>query len=123
MPTGSSDKPAINVGERVREMRKLRGLTLLKLAELVGTTPQTIQRLETNNMGMTMKWAEKIAAAFGCDSAVLFERQDQILVMHTRMNVMRNEAEILKVRAQQFISRIDEFLNVVEEACRAPTKP
>lgn len=48
---------------RIRELRRLRGLTLKELADLSGTTPQTIQRLETANMTVSTDWLERIAAA------------------------------------------------------------
>lgn len=40
-------------------------MTLQNLAQLVGTTAQTIQRLETNNMTVSLDWLERIADAFG----------------------------------------------------------
>ncbi|HRK18867.1 MAG TPA: helix-turn-helix transcriptional regulator [Hyphomicrobiaceae bacterium] len=48
---------------RIREVRKTRGLTLQQLAEKVGTTAQTIQRLETGNMTISLVWLEKISHA------------------------------------------------------------
>lgn len=50
---------------RIRELRKARGLTLQQLAEKVGTTAQTIQRLETGNMTISLGWLEKISNALG----------------------------------------------------------
>ena len=35
---------------RIRELRKRRGMTLQQVADIVRTTPQTVQRLETANM-------------------------------------------------------------------------
>lgn len=48
---------------RIRELRRQRGLTLKELADLSGTTPQTVQRLETANMTVSTDWLERIAAA------------------------------------------------------------
>lgn len=48
---------------RIRHFRKMKGMTLRQLAQLVGTTPQTIQRLETSNMTVSTDWLEKIAEA------------------------------------------------------------
>lgn len=48
---------------RIRHFRKTRGKTLRDLADIVGTTPQTIQRLETANMTVSTDWLERIAAA------------------------------------------------------------
>lgn len=56
---------------RIRELRKLRGLTLQQLADAVGTTAQTIQRLETDHMTVSLDWLEKIAAALNLNVANL----------------------------------------------------
>jgi transcriptional regulator with XRE-family HTH domain len=55
----------------IRQIRKLRGLTLQELADKVGTTPQTIQRLETNNMTISLDWLERIGQALGLNPAML----------------------------------------------------
>lgn len=49
---------------RIRYLRKMRGWTLQKLADQVGTTAQTIQRLETSNMTVSLDWLQKVADAF-----------------------------------------------------------
>ena len=56
---------------RIREFRKLRGMTLQLLAQQVGTTAQTIQRLETDNMTVSLDWLERIAGVFGLPAAAL----------------------------------------------------
>jgi len=59
---------------RIREFRKLRGLTLKELAERISTTPQTVQRLETANMTVSTDWLEKIANALNIEPADLIAR-------------------------------------------------
>jgi transcriptional regulator with XRE-family HTH domain len=59
---------------RIREFRKLRGLTLKGLAEKISTTPQTVQRLETANMTVSTDWLEKIAHALNIEPADLIAR-------------------------------------------------
>lgn len=58
---------------RIRELRKRRRLTLQQLADLVGTTAQTVQRLETANMTVSTDWLERFAAAFAVHPADLIE--------------------------------------------------
>ena len=60
---------------RIREFRKLRGMTLQSLASQVGTTAQTIQRLETGNMTVSLDWLGRIADAFGMPTAALLVSQ------------------------------------------------
>lgn len=59
----------------IRAIRKQRSLTLQQLADLVGTTPQTIQRLETGNMSVSVDWLERIARALGLSPADLLVAQ------------------------------------------------
>jgi transcriptional regulator with XRE-family HTH domain len=59
---------------RIREFRKARDMTLKQLADKIGTTPQTVQRLETATMTVSMEWLEKIAAAFAVEPADLIGR-------------------------------------------------
>lgn len=56
---------------RIREYRKLRGMTLKELADKINTTPQTVQRLETANMTVSTDWLEKIARALLVEPADL----------------------------------------------------
>ncbi len=118
-PAASAGTLALQVGDRVRARRKQRGWTLLQLAQAIGTTPQTVQRLETANMTMSMEWAEKFCSALDCDSDELFGRPSEISMLRDVVRAMRREAEVLQLRAQQFIGEIDELLikcSAVEEA-------
>jgi len=66
---------------RIREVRKRRSLTLQALAERVGTTPQTIQRLETNNMTVSVDWLLRIAEALDLSPADLLDVEHQRRVL------------------------------------------
>jgi transcriptional regulator with XRE-family HTH domain len=46
---------------RIREMRHAAHMTLRELATPLGTTPQTVQRLETDNMTVSIEWLQRIA--------------------------------------------------------------
>jgi transcriptional regulator with XRE-family HTH domain len=58
---------------RIRQIRKCRELTLQMLADKVGTTAQTIQRLETGNMTVSLDWLVRIANAFELQPAQLLD--------------------------------------------------
>lgn len=62
---------------RIREVRRRRGMTLQALAEKVGTTAQTIQRLETNNMTVSVDWLLRIADALELSAADLLAAPHQ----------------------------------------------
>lgn len=59
---------------RIREFRKRAGLTLQELAGKIGTTPQTVQRLETANMTVSTDWLERFAQVFSVHPADLLVR-------------------------------------------------
>lgn len=61
------------IGHRLRNLRKRKGLTLENVASAVGSTPQTIQRLETNNMTINIEWLEKMCAVLDVQPIVLFD--------------------------------------------------
>ncbi|MCB1436730.1 MAG: helix-turn-helix transcriptional regulator [Rhodobiaceae bacterium] len=46
-------------------------MTLQQVADIVRTTPQTVQRLETANMTVSMDWLRRLASAFGVPPATL----------------------------------------------------
>jgi transcriptional regulator with XRE-family HTH domain len=65
---------------RIRDLRKRRGLTLKELADRIGTTPQTVQRLETANMTVSTDWLERISDALGVRPVDLLEdREDRAI--------------------------------------------
>lgn len=63
---------AEQVGLRIRAVRKGRELTLKQLADAMGTTPQTVQRLEMGTMALTVDWIECFAKALGVEPVVFF---------------------------------------------------
>lgn len=61
---------------RIRHYRKRRGLTLEELAKRVGTSAQTISRLETEVMTVSTDWLERIGQALGVHPAELLEKPE-----------------------------------------------
>lgn len=60
------------VGARARRLRKASRLTLKEIGLRMGTTPQTVQRLETGGMTMSLDWVEAFAAALGVPVLLFF---------------------------------------------------
>ncbi len=63
---------------RIREFRKARKWTLIELAKRIGTSAQTVQRLETSNMTVSTSWLERFGEAFNVDPVQLLVSPDQI---------------------------------------------
>lgn len=68
---------------RIRDIRKSKGLTLAGLAEACDppTTPQTIGRLETGMRNLSLKWMERIAAALDVDPEMIVRSEDTPVAM------------------------------------------
>jgi len=65
------------LGERVRELRRAKGLSSDKLAELIGREGSFIRRLETGRIKSIPEDIEKIAQALGVSVAELLEEHDE----------------------------------------------
>jgi len=63
---------------RIRDIRKAKGMTLAELAEACSppTTAQTIGRLETGMRNLSIKWMDRIAAALEVDPQSLVRPDD-----------------------------------------------
>lgn len=66
----------MTMGERMRELRLKKGLTLNAMAELVGMTPQGYIRLEDGTGGKTFEKLPVIAKTLGCPIDRLFPEMD-----------------------------------------------
>lgn len=64
---------------RIREIRKAKGLTLADLALACdpATTAQTIGRLETGTRNLSIKWMDRIGTALGVDPEILVRSDEQ----------------------------------------------
>ncbi|MBR9780843.1 MAG: helix-turn-helix transcriptional regulator [Rhodospirillales bacterium] len=56
---------------QIKARRHMLGLTLAELAEAIGTTPQTVHRLERDDVSITVEWVEKLAKALNCHPSYL----------------------------------------------------
>jgi transcriptional regulator with XRE-family HTH domain len=96
---------------RIRELRTARGLTLKRLAELVGTSNQQISHLEKGRRRLTLDWMERIAGALECHPS-------DLLVGGTQL---RNEKE--RAMIELFRGLSDEQQEAFLKATAALAKP
>lgn len=63
---------------RIRAIRKEKGMTLAELAEACDppTTPQTVGRLETGMRTLSTKWMDRLAKALGVEPELLVRGED-----------------------------------------------
>lgn len=65
-----------NLGERIRKLRKEKGITLVELSKQTGVAQATLSRIETGTMMGTIESHEKIAEAIGVGLAELYTGVD-----------------------------------------------
>jgi len=71
-PDSPSDS-ASKVAARLRQYRKARNKTLRELALALGTTPQTVARLETGRTTISLEWLFKFCAELEVDPVTLLQ--------------------------------------------------
>ena len=54
------------IGDRLRELRTMRGLTFEQLAEVTGLKPNSIARIEDGRFSVNLDILQVIANALGC---------------------------------------------------------
>ena len=62
----------MNLGNRIKELRKAKKITLVELAELTGVAQATLSRIETGVMQGTVESHRKIAEALGVSLSELY---------------------------------------------------
>ncbi len=130
--TGASEAGAVSagrVGERVRELRRGRGLTLEELAERSGVSRAMISKVERGEKNPTLVVAAKLAEGLGVTLSQLAgmeERREVVVVPRERRRVMRDpqtgfERQLL---SPSFGGRGVEFIrNVIPEGATSGEFP
>jgi transcriptional regulator with XRE-family HTH domain len=71
------DQPAETLAQRVgwklRRIRIARGLPMRVVGDAIGTTPQTVQRLEMATMTLTVEWVERFCRYYEIPPLDLFD--------------------------------------------------
>ena len=62
-----AERQARRIGERIRTLRKARGLTGKELAKRAGIAPQRLSRIELGQDGVVLTTLQALLAAMGCE--------------------------------------------------------
>ncbi len=84
MGTNGSDE--LNIGNKIRKLRKIRGITLEKLAEETGMSYSYLSELENNKHSISISNLQKLAEYFGIDMIHFLEKE-------TRKNALIRKKE------------------------------
>ena len=82
----SQDIPAA-----LRHFRKARGFTLKQVAGAMGTTPQTVHRLETGGMTVSLEWIDRLIAVLDIKAEDLLQPEDRIKIYADASQQIRQE--------------------------------
>lgn len=74
---------------QIRAVRKARGMTLAQVAAHLGTTPQSIQRIETGRMTVSLEWLYAIGDVLGIQPHLLLIPLDSLPVEEQFLDAMR----------------------------------
>ena len=104
---------ARQVGAQIKRQRKARGVTLLVLAQRCGTTPQTMQRLESAKMTLSLDWIEAIASALGVEPIQLLDAGVSDAIEKANAKAMRAQIRLATMNAlyQQLCGLVNEIVS------------
>ncbi len=87
------------IGERIKQQREKRNMKQHELAQAVGTSAQTISRLETGTRQITEVWIAKLSSALGCSAADLLPEATDVTRLQpaTRDLPLLDETELMLV--------------------------
>jgi transcriptional regulator with XRE-family HTH domain len=74
---------------KIRAVRKARSMTLAEVAKELGTTPQSVQRIETGNMTCSLEWLYAIADVLGTQPYLLLIPIDSLPAEEQFLDAMR----------------------------------
>ncbi len=109
------------VGEQIRKLRKLKGLTQERLAERSGLSYSYVSDVERGTRNISLESLGKIISALGVKPAQLFEDIDE-LTIHIGSDEIRTKIEDLNaLLSERHVDEVDfvikvarEFLNTID---------
>lgn len=119
-----------HLGEKIRQLRKERGLTLVEISKRTGVAQATLSRIETGTMTGTVESHEKIAEAIGVGLAEIYagvdSRFDKTAVLkkeavHKTSYIGKNiSVELLTTESSQ--KKITPLLITLQGKCQTPVE-
>jgi len=67
----------IDIGARIRNIRKDKGITLIELSKMTGVAQATLSRIETGDMLGTIECHQRVANSLGLSLSELYEGVDE----------------------------------------------
>lgn len=109
-----------NIGDKIRNLRKLRGLTQIELAEKVGRNPHTIKDYEKGRATPSIKALSLLADALGVSESQLVN--GELPDIETKNKGLISAQEMSEMMAK--ISSFGEMeLDILRDTINALSKP
>ncbi|HLS22635.1 MAG TPA: helix-turn-helix transcriptional regulator [Pseudogracilibacillus sp.] len=99
-----------NLGEKLRTLRKARGLTTQQLADKVAVSQSYISRFENNRAIPDVALLEDILHALNCDLATFFAQEDDMFSVDFIQLI-----ETIKDLSPEARTKLNEFLQLITE--------
>src|SRR5215208_1343798 len=107
--------------DRIRQLRKERGLSQVKLAVMADMDPATLNRLERGTGNPNLKTLERVAEALGVEVADFFPKAPGRSSPEPSFNDVLDEERQIGA-AKTFTDNLNHFANKWQEEAKAPEK-
>ena len=98
------------VGTRLRELRKLKGLSQEKMAELAGVNPKYYSEVERGKRNVTVRVMERIATNLGITLGELFRFPSNEKLSPLGEDVVALVISVLKSKDERSLAKLKIFL-------------
>jgi transcriptional regulator with XRE-family HTH domain len=119
-----NDAVSVNVGERLRELREARNISMRALAARSGLSANALSMIERNKVSPSISTLYKLADALGVSITAFFgsnqERQQVVFLKsdaRTRVSFTRGVFEGLG--GEQFVGRVEPFMLTLESSANS----
>jgi transcriptional regulator with XRE-family HTH domain len=93
------------LGEKVRSIRKGKGISSYQLEFLSGVSQSNISRIESNEISPTIETLLKLCTALEISLLELFEKNDLIKLIHTAKQLTPEQIEKVNEMLKSFINK------------------
>lgn len=105
----------MQIGRRVRELRKMRGWSQEKLGDKVGLSKSQISNIELNRRGTRVETQIRIAEALGVEVADLYESKMQVNDGWIAFNEKMKEKGITPEKAERWMELAEQIIKDSEK--------
>ena len=119
-----NDAISVNIGERLRELREARNISMRALAARSGLSANALSMIERNKVSPSISTLYKLAEALGVSITAFFgsnqERQQVVFLKsdaRTRVSFTRGVFEGLG--GEQFVGRVEPFMLTLESSANS----